>query len=137
MSCREPFENCFEIQKMLEGAVDELGEAVTIKYVASATAGNPQQGIGNTYTFTYKSTKAVIEGLTQNDVLFVGGIYQIGDIKVQMKEVLREVVYTVGNIGDRLIWNGTEYRVLGKRLPETLQGITYLNFYTMRPVNQI
>lgn len=134
MSCKRHDDAA--IKKMLEGAVTELGDPVTIKRVATSSPGDPTKGVYPTYTFTFEPTRAVIESVTQTDILYPGGIFQIGDIKVQMREVLREVVYTVGNIGDRLIWNGTEYRVLGKRQPETLLGKTFLNFYSMRPVNQ-
>gem|GEM_PF-5422708 len=120
---------------MLSDVISELGEPVILKLVASSSPGDPAKGEGRTYTFTMKPTRAVIDSVEQNDILYSGGIYQIGDIKVQMKEKLREVVDTVGHIGDRIIWQHSEYRVFGKPQPETLNGQTFLWRYTFRKVD--
>ena len=134
MTCRKNNDKCL-IKNMLQDVVENLGDAVVLKIVATSIPGDPAKGIGNTYTFTLKQTRAVIDQVNQTDILNSGGIYLVGDIVVQLKERLREVVDKVGHIGDRMIWDGYEYRIVGKRWPETLQGVSVVYKYTMRKVD--
>ncbi len=125
-----------QIKRMNDEGRLEIGEAVMLKLVDSANAGNPARGVGRTYTFKFVPTRAIIEQVDQNDVLNSGGIYQTGDIKIQLNEKLREVIDKVGNIGDRVVWQKSEYRVVGKRHPNTLTGDTFLYSYVVRKVDE-
>lgn len=136
MSCAKNPDKA-QIKAMLGDAILEAGDFVTLKLVAASSPGDPAKGEGRTYTFTFKPTRAVIEQVEQQDTMYPGGIYQVGDIQVQMKEKLREVIDTVGNIGDRMLWQRSEYRIVGKRWPETLQGEIFLYKYTMRKVDEV
>lgn len=122
---------------MLNESRLEIGEAVMLKIVSGGAIQDPALGMGRTYTFTLTPTRAIIEQVEQNDVLNSGGLYQLGDINVQLNELLREVVDKVGNIGDRLVWRNSEYRVVGKRQPETLIGQAFIYSYTMRKVDEV
>ena len=119
----------------LEGRL-EVGEAVMLKRVSGSNPGDPTKGIGRAYTFSLIPTRAIIEAVTQTDVMNSGGLYQVGDLKMQLNELLREVIDKVGNIGDRVVWRGSEYRIVGKRQPETLAGQTFFYSYAMRKVDE-
>ena len=123
-----------EIRDMLEAGRAEVGETVLIKRTTGVNPGDPAKGIGATYSFEVRPSLAVIESLEQSDIMYSGGLYQLGDIKVQLNEELREVSDKVGSIGDRLIWRGSEYRVVGKKRPAVLMNQTYFFEYVMRKV---
>jgi len=116
-------------------ALIEAGDDVTIKRVAGAAAGDPTKGIGVTYSFTKTKSRGIIEALTQTDVLNGGGFYQIGDVKAQLNESLTEVSDLTGNVGDRVIWRGVEWRIVGKKMPEVIANMTPFYSYTLRKVN--
>jgi hypothetical protein len=112
----------------------EIGEPVVVKFITGVNPGDPARGISPSYVFRHLPTRAIIESITQVDVMQSGGLYALGDIKVQLDETLKEVIDKTANIGDRVLWQNNEYRVVGKRQPETLLGRTWLFSYTMRKV---
>ena len=126
-----------QVKSMNQEGRLEIGEAVMLKTVSASDPGDPARGIGRTYSFNLVPTRAIIEEVEQTDIMNSGGVYQVGDIKVQLNETLREVVDTVGNIGDRMVWRKSEYRILGKRQPQTLTGHTFFYSYAMRKVDEV
>jgi len=126
-----------QIRSMSQEGRLEIGEAVLVKIISGSTIKDPAQGIGRVYSFRIQPTRAIIESISQTDIMNSGGLYLVGDLSVQLNEKLREVVDRVGNIGDRLIWNGKEYRVVGIRRPETLTGKSFFYSYAMRKVEDL
>ena len=112
----------------------ETGDDAVIKRIISANPGDPADGVGRTYNFHYIPTRAVISAVDQQDVMSSGGLYQVGDLKVQLNEELKEISDKVGSGGDRLVWRGSEYRLVGKKDPGVLARDTFFFSYVMRKV---
>jgi len=123
-----------QIRDMVQEGRLEVGEAVIVKRLTSVNPGDPTKGIGPTYSFQLTPSRAVIQAVDQNDLMYAGGLYQVGDIKCQLNEELREVSDKSGSIGDRLIWRGSEYRLVGKKHPAVLGSRTLFFEYVMRKV---
>ena len=123
------------VKNMNQEARLETGDAVLVKRVTGSTPGDPTKGIHPTYTFSVTPSRAVIASVDQNDIMYSGGLYQTGDINVQLDEELKEVSDRVGSVGDRLVWRGSEYRVVGKKEPAVVGNDTYFFGYVMRKVD--
>lgn len=101
------------IREYLKDGVQPAGESVTIKNYAGLTAGDPTKGVAKTEVWNLTLEFAVITGITQNDVMWSGGLYQLGDIRVQMTRQLTPTDDKAGTVGDRVVWRGHEYRIVG------------------------
>ena len=113
----------------------EMGEAAFLKKLVGSNPGDPIKGIAPTFTFTVAPTRAVVTSLNQNDIMYSGGLYQAGDINVQLNEELREISDRAPGVGDRLIWSNSEFRVVGKKDHESITGRHHFFVYIMRKVN--
>ena len=111
------------------------GEVVLIKRITGSTAGSPTQGISPTFSFTTTRSRAAITQLGQNDVMQSGGIYQLGDITTDLNEELEEVTDKTRGIGDRMIWRGNEYRIVGKKQNRPISDRDHFFTYVMRKVD--
>lgn len=111
------------------------GDEVLIKRISGSTAGSPAQGISPTYTFITTKSRVIITTLGQNDIMKSGGIYQLGDITIDLDEELREITDRTGNIGDRIIWRGNNYRIVGKKQNQRISDRNHLFTYVMRKVD--
>jgi hypothetical protein len=114
----------------------ETGDSVLIKRISGVSAGDPTQGIGVTYSYATTPSRAIIENVQQEDIMNSGGLYQVGDLSIQLTEKLSEIVSTTGTGGDRVIWRESEYRVVGKRAPAVLVGDTYFYSYVVRKADE-
>lgn len=123
-----------QIRDMVQESRLEVGEPVIVKRLTSVNPGDPTKGIGPTYSFQLTPSRAVIQTVDQNDLMYAGGLYQVGDIKCQLNEELTEVSDTSGSIGDQLLWRGSEYRLIGKKRPAVLGNRTFFFEYVMRKV---
>ncbi len=110
------------------------GEIVLIKRIAGSSPGDPAQGISPTYTFTTTKSRAIVSTLGQNDIMQSGGIYQLGDITLELNENLEEITDKTRRIGDRLIWEGNEYRIVGKKDHAHISDRENFFIYVMRKV---
>lgn len=110
------------------------GEVVLIKRISGSSPGDPIQGVSPTYTFTTTKSRAVITTLGQNDIMRSGGIYQVGDITIDLNEELEEVTDKTRGIGDRMIWRDNEYRIVGKKQNRNISDRDHLFTYVMRKV---
>jgi len=124
------------IKKALDIALQTTGQQVTIKKLSGSSPGDPLKGVGPTYTFTTVCANAIIVELTQEDKDKTGGLYQLGDLNVQIEAELVEVSDNPAHrgIGDRLVWRGSEYRVVGKGNPTVINGKVQFFSYYMRKV---
>lgn len=112
-----------------------LGDVVLVKKLTGSDPGDPVQGISPTFTYTVLKTRAIISSLTQSDVLNSGGLYQVGDLSVAMNEDLEEVSDTTRGTGDRIVWRGNEYRIVGKKRNENVGDRDHFFSYTLRKVD--
>jgi len=122
------------IRNMLRRVREDIGEPILIKRITGASPGDPVKGISPSYTFSTTPSRAIIESLTQDDILYSGGLYQIGDLNVQLDERLQEITDKGRGIGDRMIWRESEYQVVGKKKPQHVVGKDYFFLYVMRKV---
>jgi len=100
------------IREYLEAGL--LEEPVVFKLYQSTTAGDPTRGVAKTFVYISVASTAIISAIEQADIVYSGGIYKIGDIKLQTPRLLKEVDDTTQSPGDRVIWRGNEYRPVGK-----------------------
>jgi len=126
-----------QIRDAKKEAFQMAGQTVIVRKFTGSTPGDPIRGIQPTYQFEDMCAKAIIQMVGQSDVLVPGGIAQLGDIQVQISVALREVTDKTGNVGDYLIWQGTQYRVVGKGKPIIINGKTHYYSYTMRKMENL
>ncbi len=123
------------IRNASEEARLQYGERITIKLLDTSSPGNPVQGIAPTYTFIKTRSRGIIAQLSQRDVMNSGGLYQVGDLGIDLNEDLEEVSDTTRGIGDRMIWRGNEYRIVGKKKNLSVVDKDYFFSYAMRKVD--
>jgi len=112
-----------------------FGDVVLIKSISGGDPGNPAQGISPTYTFTTTRSRAIVSELNQNDIMQSGGIYQLGDITIELNEELSEISDRTRGVGDRMIWRGNEYRIMGKKKNQNINDRDHIFTYVMRKVD--
>ena len=115
-------------------ARDHLGVQILIKRLTGSIPGNPSQGISPTYSFVTRKSRATITAIGQSDILKSGGLYQTGDITISINERLEEISDQTRGIGDHIIWEGNEYRVVGKFKTNTVTDQSPFFSYVMRKV---
>jgi len=111
-----------------------VGEMVLIRMVSGRTAGNPGAGVQPTLVYKTKKVKAVIVRLTPEEVTASGGIYQFGDLSVELLIDLKFADERTGEIGDRMVYQKTSYRVVGRTQNQTVEGRNVTFNYIMRKV---
>ena len=112
-----------------------FGDVVLIKTITGGSPGNPAQGEGPTYTFSTTKSRAVVNTLAQTDIMNSGGIYQHGDITIELDEDLSEISDKTRGVGDRLICRGNEYRIVGKKKNQNINDRDHIFTYVMRKVD--
>lgn len=115
------------------------GEKVYIKrYTGVSNVGDPTQGIQAQAQYQLLPVQGVIAGLSQQDILYSGGIYQTGDISITLTQRLNfvDVVSQQGgqSQGDHIIYREHVYRVVGRMDPETLIARDKVFMYVIRKV---
>ena len=120
--------------KQLQEDVKNLGETVFIRLVSSRTTGNAKQGTQPTLIYKTKKTKAIINRLTPEEVVSSAGIYQHGDLRIQLLEELKFANDSTGDIGERIIYQKTTYRIVGRTQNEAIENKNMLFSYNIRKV---
>ena len=115
------------------------GERVVIKrFMGIGDPGDPAVGIQPVYAYQFLPVKAVIDSISSRDILYSGGIYLVGDIRITLTQKLNfidTVVQTGGTTqGDRVIYREHEYRIVGRLDPETLIDRDKVFAYILRKV---
>lgn len=121
------------IQKNQDDA-QPIGEYVLIRRVSSRTVGNPTQGIQPTLVYKTKKTTAVIERTSPDEINASSGIYQYGDLNIQLLEELKFADERTGDIGDRVIYQKQTYRVVGRTQNQTIINRSMYFSYVIRKV---
>jgi len=102
------------IREYLKDGKRPAGEPIVIKFCTGTVAGDPTKGIAKTFAYSLVKEFAVITGIEQQDIVYSGGLYQIGDIKVQLMLELKPADDATQFPGDRITWRGHEYRQVGR-----------------------
>lgn len=113
----------------------QYGDRIILKFLDTSNPGNPVQGVAPTYTFVKARSRGLIASLSQRDVLNSGGLYQVGDLGVDLDEELTEISDKTRGIGDRMIWRNNEYRIVGKKKNLNVVDKDYFFSYVMRKVD--
>ena len=122
------------IKDTLEEAAGIADEPALIKFQTGETVGNPAHGIARTFIYTVRSTRIIVESVSPQDIMYSGGIYQVGDVQAQLTEELKGE--NEGRPGDRVIYRNDEYRVVGKTQPGVLLGADLFFSYALRKVGK-
>lgn len=115
------------------------GERVYLKqYQGIADPGDPINGIQAKPLYKITPVQAIIDSVSATDVLYSGGIYQIGDLRVTLTQKLNftdATVQTGGTSqGDRMQYREHDYRIVGRLDPETLIAQDKVFIYVFRKV---
>lgn len=115
------------IQECVKSTDIPYGNKVIIKrYTGISDPGDPASGVQPRLQFEKILLRAIVQSVSQRDILVSGGLYQLGDISVTLKEKLNyiDTISQTGGAsqGDRLIYEEHEYRIVGK-----IQNLTLIN----------
>ena len=115
------------------------GERVYLKqYMGIADTGDPINGVQATYSYKVTPVQAVVDSVSATDVLYSGGIYQMGDLRVTLTQKLNFVDSTVQtggqSQGDKLQYREHDYRIVGRMNPETIIAQDKVFVYVLRKV---
>ena len=127
------------IEDAIESTNVPYGENIIIKrFDGFVNTGNPAGGVQPVLKFKRIPATAIIAPIVQQDVVYSGGVYQIGDIKITLKEQLNFMDTTTQtggkSEGDRVIYRGHEYRIVGKSDDNILVGTSKIFIYTLRKI---
>lgn len=111
-----------------------VGENVLIRKVVGRTGGDPASGIQPTLQYSVRKVLAVIERTTPEEVVSSAGIYEYGDLRVDFLDPIKFSDERNGEIGDRMIYQGYTYRVVGRTQTQTIEGKDMVYRYVMRKV---
>lgn len=128
------FDNCDSgvIKEYLKAGKGIMEEPITLKLYQSTTAGDPTKGMAKSFNYILEPSTAVISGIEQTDIVYSGGIYLIGDIKVQLRRLLKEIDDATQCPGDRIVWRGHEYRPVGRIATNYLSGYVLYDYVFRR-----
>jgi len=111
---------------------------ILLRQTGVLSSGDPAQGIQSQYQYAKLTVKAIISGLSQQDILSSGGIYQVGDIRVSLTQQLNyiDTIQQIGgqSQGDQLVYQGHKYRIVGKVADDVLIGQDKVFQYVFRKV---
>lgn len=120
------------VREYLKAGKGMLEEPIVIKFYLSTTAGDPTKGTAKTFVYKIEPTTAIISSIEQQDVVYSGGIYQLGDIKVQLRIELKEIDDKTQCPGDRILWRNHEYRPVGRISTNYLAGYVLYDYVFRR-----
>lgn len=109
-------------------------EPVLVRRVSGTNPGNPAQGIQPTLIYKTKKTRAVVNRLTPDEIVSSSGIYQYGDLKMELLEELKFADERTGDTGDRIVYQHQTYRVVGRTQNQAIAGRNVFFLYVVRKV---
>lgn len=92
-----------------------VGETATLRTYVTASAGQPQYGIGNEPVYAERVVTGLFRPMTQEEVQAAGGQFIAGDIVATLVDA------TLGT-SDEVVWHGVPYRVESDPLPQPIVG---------------
>ena len=120
--------------KQLQEDVKNLGEMILIRFVSGRTDGDPKKGIQPTLIYKTKKTKAIINRLTPEEVVSSAGIFQHGDLKIDLLEELKFANDSTGDVGERIIYQKTTYPIVGRTQNQAIENKSMFFSYVVRKV---
>jgi hypothetical protein len=128
-------------EMMLEGIIENervLEEAITIKLFSNQSSAPGAFGTQKKITFTDFPATAVLVDLGIAASMFKEGVLTAGDIVLHMRERLTESNEHIGgnHPGDRVIWRGSEYRLVQRPIPVLLNDVMFYDVLLRRTNSQ-
>ena len=120
------------IREYLKEGKIPAGEPILIRLFKGIIEGDPTRGVAKTFDFITIKDFAVVTAIEQNDIVFSGGIYQLGDIKIQLTRELKPIDDATQSPGDRVLWRGKEYRQVGRIATSYLEGYILFDYVFRR-----
>ena len=121
------------IQKLMKDA-QPMGDYVLIRRVSGRTAGNAAQGVQPTLIYKTKKTDAVIDRLSPEEIAASAGLYQYGDMRIELIEELKFTDEQSGDVGDRVIYQKQTYRIVGRTQNRNIEHKDVYFSYIIRKV---
>ena len=125
-------DSAYNKQNHLDG--QGVGETVFLRIVTGRTGGNPESGLQPTLTYTTKAVRGIVVRLTPEEVSTSAGIYQFGDLKVDLFQELAFASDLSKDTGDRLVYQKTTYRVVGRPQNQNIEKKDLFFSYIFRKV---
>jgi hypothetical protein len=110
------------------------GEYVLIRRVSGRTDGNAAQGVQPTLIYKTKKTDAIIERLSPEELNSSAGLYQYGDLHIELLEELKFTDEQSGDIVDRIIYQKQTYRIVGHTQNRNIEHKDMYFAYVVRKV---
>jgi len=120
------------IRDLLREGKIPAGEPIVVKIYKGTIDGDPTKGIAKTFDYSIIKDFAVVGAIEQQDIVYSGGIYQLGDVKVQLMRELKPIDDTTQSPGDRIVWRGNEYRQVGRISTNYLMGYVLFDYIFRR-----
>jgi hypothetical protein len=121
------------IQKLINDG-QPIGEYVLIRRVTGKTVGNAAIGEQSTLIYKTKKTNAIIERMSPDEINSSAGIYQYGDLRIELLEELKFTDEQSGDIGDRVIYQKQTYRIVGRTQNQSIEHRAMYFAYVVRKV---
>jgi hypothetical protein len=121
------------IKKLIDDG-QPIGEYVLIRRVTGKTVGNAAIGEQSTLIYKTKKTNAIIERMSPDEINSSAGIYQYGDLRIELLEELKFADEQSGDIGDRIIYQKQTYRIVGRTQNQSIEHKAMYFAYVVRKV---
>jgi hypothetical protein len=121
------------IQKLMKDG-QPMGDYVLIRRVSGRTVGNAAQGVQPTLIYKTKKTDAVIDRLSPEEIAASAGLYQYGDMRIELIEELKFTDEQSGDVGDRVIYQKQTYRIVGRTQNRNIEHKAVYFSYIIRKV---
>lgn len=121
------------IKKLIDDG-QPIGEYVLIRRVSGKTVGNAAIGEQPTLIYKTKKTNAIIERMSPDEISSSAGIYQYGDLRIELLEELKFTDEQSGDIGDRIIYQKQTYRIVGRTQNQSIEHRAMYFSYVVRKV---
>lgn len=114
--------------------IQGIGERIFIRKVSGLSGGSPLEGIQPSLSYTTIKSTAIIKMATPEEITASAGIYQYGDLQVQLLEELKFSDDQTRDIGDRVIYKKQTYRIIGRTQSQNIENRDMYFVYIMRKV---
>ena len=114
-----------EFNKATDELISAFEEAVTIKKWTSNGTELPAEGVAPAGIYTLVQTTAVVDDVGIEKTAAQDGTISSGDLQFQLRVAMHAPTNNPYHPGDRIIYEGIEYRLVQKPMTEYLSGVVY------------
>jgi hypothetical protein len=114
-----------DFNKATNELVSAFEEAVIIKKWTSNGTELPAEGVTPSGIYTSVATSAVVDDIGLEKTAGQDGTFSAGDLQFQLRVPIHEPTPNPYHPGDRIVYQGIEYRLVQKAMTEYLGGLVY------------